>query len=884
MTDPQKPDPAPDAQPAPPEIQPPPSAEELSAAESYDAGKIRVLGDIPAVRQRPAMYIGDTGPRGLHHLVEEVVANSIDEALAGRCKNIEIALRADGSCSVTDDGSGIPVGIHEATGKPALEVVMTMLHAGGKFDHDTYKVSGGLHGVGVTCVNALSEWLTAEVRRDGGVYFQEYARGVPVTGVERRGITKTRGTRITFKPDAEIFAEEKLVYETILARARELAFLNSGVRLTVVDERTDRRETFCFEGGLRAFVEHLNRDKPVIHPEIIYLAREEGIYAVEIALQYNDGYSETVLSFVNTVNTHEGGTHLSGFRAALTRTFNQYGKSLGALKEGEQLTGEDYREGLTAVVSLKLPDPQFEGQTKTKLGNREVQGVVEQMTNEMLGTYCEENPKTAKMICSKAGEAARAREAARQARELVRRKGALSGGDLPGKLADCSSRDRESTELFLVEGISAGGTAKQGRDRTFQAILPLRGVVINVEKTTLDRVLANEEIRTLVSALGTGIGTEDFDLTKLRYSRVIIMTDADVDGAHIRTLLLTFFFRQMVALIDQGHIYVAQPPLYRVKRKGREQYIYDDRHLHTWLQELGVEGTRLVIHWNAQSQTELRQDDLKKLLAVCERMESHQAVIARRGVKFGEYLALRRDGTLPIYAVRTEGQARYMYTEEELQKFLDEERHRRGEEVEILAENGHDHGAQKEGKESGSASNAAHDESASSTTHDESASNTTHDEGASQPTPEPKGAEPLAVQIVEIHESREAAKTLLQLKDLGFEAEDFLRRGEEGSFPLYQLTNDSDVLEVRSLGEVLPAVREMGRKGLEIQRYKGLGEMNAEELSSTTMSPESRTLLKVSIHDADEADHIFNVLAGKDVTLRRKYIEEHALEVRNLDV
>ncbi len=840
MTDPQKPDDAPEAQPAP-------AAEGEPAAESYDAGKIRVLGDIQAVRQRPAMYIGDTGARGLHHLVEEVVANSIDEALAGRCKNIEIALRADGSCSVTDDGSGIPVEIHEATGKPALEVVMTMLHAGGKFDHDTYKVSGGLHGVGVTCVNALSEWLTAEVRRDGGVYFQEYARGAPVTGVERRGITKTRGTRITFKPDPEIFADEKLMYDTILARARELAFLNSGVRLTVTDERTDRREVFCYEGGLRAFVEHLNRDKPVIHPEVISLSREDGPYSVEIALQYNDGYSETVLSFVNTVNTHEGGTHLSGFRAALTRTFNQYGKSLGALKEGEQLSGEDYREGLTAVVSLKLPDPQFEGQTKTRLGNREVQGVVEQMTNELLGTYCEENPKTAKAICSKAGEAARAREAARQARELVRRKGALAGADLPGKLADCSSRDRESTELFLVEGISAGGTAKQGRDRTFQAILPLRGVVINVEKTTLDRVLANEEIRTLVSALGTGIGAVDFDLAKLRYNRVIIMTDADVDGAHIRTLLLTFFFRQMVALIDQGHVFVAQPPLYRVKRKGREQYIYDDRHLHTWLQELGVEGTRLMIHWDAQRKTELREDDLKKLLSVCERMESHQAVIARRGVKFGEYLALRRDGALPIYIIRTEGQARYMYAEEELQAFLDEEKRRRGE-VEILPENGHEQGAEKQDEE------------------------------------KPQTGEPLAVQIVEIHESREAARTLLQLKELGFEAEDFLRRGEEAGFPLYQLTNDSDILEVRSLGEVLPAVREMGRKGLEIQRYKGLGEMNAEELSSTTMSPDSRTLLKVSIHDGDEADHIFNILAGKDVALRRKYIEEHALEVRNLDV
>ena len=612
----------------------PADAPQAASGESYDAGNIRVLRDIEAVRQRPAMYIGDTAARGLHHLVEEVVANSVDEALAGRCKNIDITLRADGSCSVADDGSGIPVDIHKPTGKPALEVVMTMLHAGGKFDHQTYKVSGGLHGVGVTCVNALSEWLTAEVRREGAVYFQEYARGAPVTGVERRGITKTRGTRVTFKPDPQIFNGEKWNYDLIAARARELAFLNSGVRISLADERTDRRESFYYEGGLRAFIEHLNRDKPVIHPEIIYLQRQEGAYFVEIALQYNDGYSETMLSFANTVNTHEGGTHLSGFRAALTRTFNQYGKTLGVLKEGEQLTGDDYREGLTAVISLKLPDPQFEGQTKTRLGNREIQGIVEQLTNDLLGTYCEEHPRTAKAICSKAGEAARAREAARQARELVRRKGALSGSDLPGKLADCSSRDAETTELFLVEGISAGGTAKQGRDRTFQAILPLRGVVINVEKTTLDKVLANEEIRTLISALGTGIGSEEFDITQIRYNKVIIMTDADVDGAHIRTLLLTFLFRQMPALIDEGHIFVAQPPLYKVRRKGREQYIYDDRHLQAWLQELGLEGTLLVIRWAADRKTELREGDLKKLLSVCERMESHQSVIARRGVKF----------------------------------------------------------------------------------------------------------------------------------------------------------------------------------------------------------------------------------------------------------
>jgi DNA gyrase subunit B len=832
----------------------PANPENDAASAEYDAKTIRVLGGIEAVRKRPAMYIGDTATRGLHHLVEEVVGNSIDEALAGHCKSIEITLRADGSCAVTDDGRGIPVDQHES-GKSALEVVMTVLHAGGKFDHHTYKVSGGLHGVGVSCVNALSEWCTVEVRRSGQVHFQEYARGIPVTPVERRGITKLRGTRTVFKPDPEIFEETEFNFDTIANRARELAFLNSGVRLSVTDERAEKTEAFCYEGGLRAFIEHLNRDKHMIHSDIICLQKQEGDYIVEIALQYNDAYNETVLSFANDVNTHEGGTHLSGFRAALTRTLNQYGRNANALKEGEQLSGEDYREGLTAVISLKLPEPQFEGQTKTKLGNREVQGMVEQLTNEMLGTYCEEHPKTLKAIVSKAVDAARARVAARRARDLARRKGALSSANLPGKLADCSSNDVASTELFLVEGISAGGTAKQGRDRTFQAILPLRGVVLNVEKTTLDKVLANEEIRTLVSAVGTGIGSEDFDATRIRYGKVIIMTDADVDGAHIRTLLLTFFFRQMAQLIENGNIFVAQPPLYKVKRKGKEEYVFDDRALQRSLTDMGTAGTRLVIHWGEGQTTELQGDDLAKLLTLCERMESHSGVFRRRGLRFTNVLKLWREGALPIYLIRTDAGIRYMYTEEELSQFLETASSRRGE-VEIV--------------ESGEGAVPPEEEEPSG------------EEFAA--VEEDESEEPLAVQIVELHESREAAKTILQLAELGFKLEDLLREEEDEKGVTFELLHDGDLIEAANLAGILPAIREIGRKGIEIQRYKGLGEMNADELADTTMNPERRTLLRVTVNNAAEADHIFTVLAGKDVASRRKYIEEHALEVRNLDV
>lgn len=554
---------------------------------AYDETQIQVLEGLEAVRRRPGMYIGSTGSRGLHHLVYEVVDNSVDEALAGFCSHIEVTLHRDGSVSVLDNGRGIPVGIHPKVGKPALEVALTVLHAGGKFDGEGYKVSGGLHGVGVSVVNALSEWLVAEVRRDGGLYRQKYARGVPTTGVEKIGKANDTGTRITFKPDAEIFEDTEFKFDVLAQRLREVAFLNQGLSIKIYNEETHEESRFLYEGGVRSFVEHLNRNKDVLHPKPIYLhAEREGI-DVEAALQYNDGYTENIFSFANTIHTHEGGTHEAGFKMAITRVFNDYARKQGLLKNGqENLTGEDVREGLTAIVSVKLPDPQFEGQTKTKLGNSEVRGLVDSVVGEGVSTFFEENPAIAKSIIDKAINAARAREAARKARELTRRKGALEVTHLPGKLTDCAVRDPVLAELFIVEGDSAGGSAKQGRDRRTQAILPLRGKILNVEKARLDRILGHEEIRTIITALGTGIG-DDFDITKARYHKVIIMTDADVDGSHIRTLLLTFFFRYMRELIDAGYVYMAQPPLYRITKGKETHYVYSERERERLVAELG---------------------------------------------------------------------------------------------------------------------------------------------------------------------------------------------------------------------------------------------------------------------------------------------------------
>jgi len=808
--------------------------------DTYDATSIKVLGGIEAVRKRPAMYIGDTTIRGLHHLVEEVVCNSVDEAVGGFCENIYVKINMDGSLSVIDDGRGIPVDVHTETNKSALEVVMTVLHAGGKFEHKSYKISGGLHGVGVSVVNALSEWMEVEVRRDGHVYFQRYEKGEVKSPVEVRGVTKKRGTKVVFKPDAEIFEVTTFCFETIAKRLREYAFLNKGLKITLTDEKTDKNETFKYEGGIKAFIKELNEGKEVIHRDIIYFEKEVNGTIIELAMQYNDGYSENVYSFANNINTVEGGTHLSGFRAAITRTLNNYAKNKGILVGEEKApTGDDYKEGLTAVISIKLPDPQFEGQTKTKLGNREVQGFVEAVINEQLGTYCEETPSTAKAIINKGIDGARAREAARKARDLTRRKGALSSANLPGKLADCSSRDVETSEIFLVEGISAGGTAKQGRDRTFQAILPLKGVILNVEKARIDKMLGNEEIRTLISALGTGIGTEEFNVANLRYSKVIIMTDADIDGAHIRTLLLTFFFRQMIQLIDKGHIYVAQPPLYKVTRGKKQEYIYDDRELQKRLITLGTDGT--VMEFVNDKKEKLDNSKLGKLLQHLAQMEEYTKILRKKGMSLDKFISLRdkKSGSLPLYKVTHKGEISYLYSEEELEKFIKKTEQEAGGELEILEE-----------------------------------------DDAIETVQEKKEG---AIEVIEYHEGKEIEKTTRAIESYGVSVDAYFE-GNTGQKPLYKLLSGDIEAFAYSLNEVLAKIREIGRKGMEIQRYKGLGEMNAEELAETTMSINSRTLLKVKVEDAAKADSIFSILAGKDVQRRREFIEKHSLEVRNLDI
>jgi DNA gyrase subunit B len=807
--------------------------------ETYDATSIKVLGGLEAVRKRPSMYIGDTMIRGLHHLVEEVVCNSVDEAVAGFCENISVRINMDGSLAVIDDGRGIPIDVHKETNKSALEVVMTTLHAGGKFEHKSYKVSGGLHGVGVSVVNALSEWMEVEVRRDGHVYFQRYERGDVKSKVEVRGVTKKQGTKAIFKPDPEIFEDVNFCYETIAKRLREYAFLNKGLKITLADERTDKSETFKYEGGIKAFVKELNEGKEVVHKDVIYFEKEVDGIIIEVAMQYNDGYSEIVYSFANNINTPEGGTHLSGFRAALTRTLNNYAKNKGILNEEKSPAGDDYREGLTAIISIKLPDPQFEGQTKAKLGNREVQGFVEAVVNEQLGIYCEETPSTAKSIINKGIEAARAREAARKARDLTRRKGALSSSTLPGKLADCSSRDFETSELFLVEGISAGGTAKQGRDRTFQAILPLKGVILNVEKARIDKMLGNEEIRTLISAMGTGIGIDEFNIDNLRYSKIIIMTDADIDGAHIRTLLLTFFFRQMIDLIDKGHVYIAQPPLYKVTKHKKHEYIYDDRELVRTLIILGAEGT--VMEPQNGKKERLDNAKLKKLLQLLMQLEEYIKILRKKGISFDRFLKLRdkRTGVFPLYKVSYRKVISYVYSEEELEKFIKEKEQAEGRELEVLEED--DIPETKQGIEGG------------------------------------------VLGFVEFHESKEIEKTVRMIESYVPSIDEYFKDPDSNK-PRYLLISGDTEIHAYSLNEVLSKIQEIGRNGLEIQRYKGLGEMNAEELAETTMSITTRTLLRVKVEDAAKADAIFSTLAGKDVQRRREFIEKHALEVKNLDV
>jgi len=807
----------------------------MSKQEKYDATTIQVLEGVDAVRKRPAMYIGDVSTRGLHHLVYEVVDNSVDEAMAGHCNNIVVTVHVDNSVTVSDDGRGIPVDMHKGEKKPAVEVVLTTLHAGGKFDHRSYKVSGGLHGVGVSVVNALSEWLEVEVKRDGKVYHIEFGKGRTASKLTVVGKAKTTGTVVTFKADKEIFScPLEFSYETLCNRLRELAFLNKGLKIRIIDERTDKENEFQFSGGIVSFVEYLNKNKEALHKKVIYFEGAKEDVTCEIALQYNDGYAESIFSFVNNINTIEGGTHLSGFKSALTRVVNQYCKNKNMLKESDvSISGEDIREGLTVVISVKVPNPQFEGQTKTKLGNSEVEGIVSSIVNDSLGAYFEENPSVANKAIEKAILAARAREAARKARELTRRKGALDSMALPGKLSDCSETDPAICEIYIVEGDSAGGSSRQGRDRRFQAILPIKGKILNVERARLDKVLSNEEIRTIISALGTGIG-EEFDLAKLRYHKVIIMCDADSDGSHIRTLLLTLFFRHMQSLIEKTHIYIAQPPLYKVKRGKREEYIETEKKMNEFLFELGTEGLTLIRNSDKKN---FNANALKELLQLVLEFDKLSSAIVKRGAELSKYIGFRHPKTkkLPIFMVKVEGDTQFLYDDEELAKAIKKHEKDLGKDVEIDAK---------------------------------------------------------ALNLVEFYEARDMEKLMDKIEKQGFDIKDeFLaqdksdkKEKKEKKKPYRIVSEEKDSKELDTLKECLEYVREIAKKGLSIQRYKGLGEMNPVQLWETTMNPDTRTLLKVTMEDAVEANNMFTVLMGDAVEPRRDFIEKHALEVRNLDI
>lgn len=795
--------------------------------QKYDARTIQVLEGVDAVRKRPAMYIGDLSARGLHHLVYEVVDNSVDEAMVGHCKNITVTVHADNSVTVTDDGRGIPVDIHKTQKKPAVEVVLTTLHAGGKFDHRSYKVSGGLHGVGVSVVNALSEWLEVEIKRDGKVYHQEYEKGRTVSRLTVVGKTKTTGTSVTFKADKEIFKGTlEFSFEMLSNRLRELAFLNKDLKIKLKDEQKDKEAEFYYSGGIISFVEHLNRNKNALHKKVIYFSGEKDGVSCEIALQYNDAYSENIFSFANNINTIEGGTHLSGFKSALTRTVNQYCKNKNMLKSSDvSISGDDIREGLTCVISVKVPNPQFEGQTKTKLGNGEVEGIVASIVNENLSSYFEEHPSVANKAIEKAILAARAREAARKARELTRRKGALDSTSLPGKLADCSEKDASLCELYIVEGDSAGGSSRQGRDRRFQAILPIKGKILNVEKARLDKALANEEIRTIISALGTGVG-EEFNLEKLRYHKIILMADSDSDGSHIRTLLLTLFFRQMPHIIEKGHMYIALPPLYKVKRGKREEYIETEKQLNAFLFELGTEGMNLI---RTNDKKVFKDKQLKELLHLVFEFDRLTGAIERRGVKLLKYLGFRHKKTkkLPIYMVKVEGNAQFLYDDTELAKAIKKLEKELGKDVEIGEKSGH---------------------------------------------------------VVEFYEARDMEKIVAKIEKMGFKIEQVFQPDASAKKNAFKMDSEDDVKGLDTLKECLDYVREIAKKGLHIQRYKGLGEMNPIQLWETTMNPETRTLLKVTMENAVAADEMFTVLMGDQVEPRKAFIDKYALEVRNLDI
>lgn len=854
--------------------------QKVSRAQDYGAAQIDKLEGLEAVRKRPGMYIGYTDERGLHHCVFEVLDNSIDEHLAGYCSRVEVTIHPDGSVSIKDNGRGIPVDMHPKWKMPAIELVLTNLHAGGKFGQGAYKYSGGLHGVGAKCVNALSEWFKAEVMRDGKIYHMAFERGKTTQKLGVLGELKNKkqtGTVITFLPDSEIFTTTEFHFDRLAARLRELAFLNPGIEIVLKDEREDethkpQSDTFFYKNGIAEFVKQLGENKQLLHPKPIIMAsrrtvalkssdgeKEDEVH-LDCVLQYNDAYNDQLLCFTNSIPNPDGGTHSTGFRTALTRAINQYAKSNNLLKDKDPtLSGDDVREGLICVLNLKHPDPKFESQTKVKLVNPEVEGIVSSIVYEGVMNHFEENPSVAKKVLEKALTAARAREAARKARETVR-KSALTGGGLPGKLADCSEKDPSLTELFIVEGDSAGGSAKQGRDRRFQAILPLRGKLINVEKARLDKALQNNEIQTMITAIGTGIGDGDqegaFNLQKLRYGRIIIMTDADVDGSHIRTLLLTFFYRQMAELVRKGYVYIAQPPLYQIKRKKREEYVMDDVRLNRILIDLGAEEVRLI---QLADKKEFNAAQLKDILTLLERLEKHSHSLKRLGGNFADYLDVRdaKTAKLPTYLVQVrdgnEEHVEYFHDEEQVRAFA-----AKNSDLNLFDEDLSETNGNGSGNGQGSAPAAA---------------------------PQ-AGRRARRGRLMEIYESSAVEKLIAELAKKGLQIEHYVAT-ENPIFHLFEGDGENAKKhEILAIPSILEMVREIGKRGVQIKRFKGLGEMNAKELYETTMDPNKRKLLKVNLDETNavDADRMFTILMGDVVEPRRIFIEDNALNVRNLDV